>query len=113
MTAYRYVTINAEGRIVGQHDRYGEWVGFSGTTDLMWIAEALDVPGPHVELIWARQDGFGVCGLEAGDWSGIRDSTAEAGADMLQLAKAALTAEQFFSKLGVAVPFHLRSEPAR
>lgn len=86
---YRNVSISPKGEIMrGQHNKFGEWMSFTADISMEKISHAVDNANAVIQnQIWSIQDGFGIPGAQAGDWSGIRDSSPEAIRDMLMLAE--------------------------
>ena len=98
MTIYRNVTttdgINFQGEV--EYEAYPlltgaerfKWVRFSGTSDLMKLRCIVDDYGrtDTAMFIWMTQDGYGQPGFNPGDWSGVRDSSPAAIAEMVKVA---------------------------
>jgi hypothetical protein len=84
MTQYRNITIGDDGKVRGEHNRYGSWMGFTARLDLLWIEEALGCGQRAHRSIWELQDGLPGQGY---DWSGIRDSSPRAIAEMFARAQ--------------------------
>jgi hypothetical protein len=87
---YRNVTVRPDGGIEGEYRdlRYPQdsWIKFGGTPALMRIRHVIDEGGQTAyRAFWRIQDGYGRPGVtppQGIDWSGIRDSSDAAVAQM-------------------------------
>ena len=100
---YRNVVFSEDGKSFEGEQEYmaGHWCGVRARLDLHTIHLACDNPDA-IERIWDRQDGYGAPGAGPDwDWSGIRDSSEEAIADMYAIALEYVTAADLAARLGV------------
>ena len=104
--AYRNCTIAADGYVHGQHDDYGRWIDFTGTLDGLLVKHVWNHgPSDARARIWQRQDGYGIPGhvpSQGYDWSGIRDSSDVAWAEMVAIAEEYYPLRSLLADLGLA-----------
>lgn len=82
----------------------GQWIRFEASWNLLRVQAALDNETAF-DRIWDLQDGYGVPGFtpsQGFDWSGIRDSTPEARAQMDAVASEFVSDADLEEALGLA-----------
>lgn len=103
---YRNVEIRDDGKLTGEHDKFGSWCHFTGVLDLLWISEAIDRIAGFGEDAWKVQDAYGEPGFtppQGRDWSGYRDSSPPARAKMLAMAVEVMPASDFAEIMGISL----------
>jgi hypothetical protein len=114
---YRDPTVSGTYRVHGSdevHELKPHWTRFVARVDLLridWACEYEDA----IDRIWDLQDGYGVPGYEppqGWDWSGIRDSSPEAIAQMDAVASEFVSDDDMAKALGLPAGILTTSVPS-